>query len=511
MMGVGAVAAWTSPALVVAVVARVTAGGVEAPLFVLAVLAAPLLALLAEPGPRAAPSGFEFAIGLVTVACVLGAGFRAISDLGHVLGLETGAVLGSAVALVLVITVWSHPHRVAAVAVVLGAAGLVIAVGILGVAVGASPWAVWHRVASRSAFELGPRSAWTQGGAPFLEPITLRFTEPHQITAATAGVFRVTEHDRPAEVVREWRLASGESLMLRLGDTLSIPAGARVRFEPGKRVPGSPASGVAWADRPGTPRARLPAWWLGLTVTLAGGALMLVRPAGSLSPTAALLSPVTVLGVTLGAACWGVYAVDVAPEVSIGAPAAASLIHLVPVVADEPWRSRMLAAIVLALVALLLASAAALRQCLVDVGARGGGWVAATARRRVFGAATWSVVVVAAAAGSALAATGWSLLLWGAGLAAATLLGPLVATGGRPGFERARAKGVLAGGLLFVVLAASAHWLAPLHGVLDVVGQYPALVAVPGAWLVATLARASGPSGRSGPARAQVVAAAGRR
>lgn len=489
MTSVGAIAAWTSPALVVAVVARVTAGGLEAPLFVLAVLAAPLLALLAEPGPRPAPSGFELGIGLVTVACVLGAGFRAISDLGHVLGLEAGAVLGSAVALVLAITVWSGPHRVAAVAVVLGAGGLVIAVGLLGIAVGASPWAVWNRVASRSAFELGPRSAWTQEGAPFLEPITLRFTEPHQITAAAAGVFRVTEHDRPEEVVREWRLAAGESLMLRLGDTLSVPAGARVRFEPGKRVPGSPASGVAWADRPGAPRARLPAWWLGLTVTLAGGALWLVRPAGPLSPAAALLSPATVLGVTLGAACWGVYALDVAPEVSIGAPATASLIRVIPVVADEPWRSRMLAAIVLALVALLLASAAALRQCLVDAGAR----------RSAFGAATWTVVVVAAAAGSAMAATGWSLLLWGAGLAAAALLGPLVATGGRPGFERARAVGVLAGGLLFVALAASAHWLAPLHGVPGVVGQYPALVAVPGAWLVATLARA------------QAVAAARRR
>ena len=32
MTGIGAVAAWTGPALVVAVVGRVTAGGVEAPL-----------------------------------------------------------------------------------------------------------------------------------------------------------------------------------------------------------------------------------------------------------------------------------------------------------------------------------------------------------------------------------------------------------------------------------------------------------------------------------------------
>ena len=504
MTGLGAIAAWTSPALVVAVVARVTAGGIEAPLFILAVLAAPLLALLAEPGPRVAPSGFVSTIGLVTVACVLGAGFCTIADLGQVLGLETGAVLGSAVALVLVTTVWSGHRSVAATAVVLGAGALVIAVGILGVSVGASPWAAWSRVASRGAFELGARSAWTQEGVAFLEPITLTFTEPHQIKAATPGVFRVTERDRPAVVVRERRLAAGESLMLRPGDTLSVPTGARVRFEAGRRVPGSPPSGVAWADRPGAPRAPLLAWWLGLLVTLAGGALVLVRPAAPPSRAAALLGPAIVLGVALAATCWGVYAVDAAPELSIGARAAASLIRLVPVVADEPWRSRLLAAVVLALVALLLASAAALRQRLVDLGAGGGGRIAATLRRGVLRAVMWGVLVVAAAAAGPLAGNGWTLLLWGMGLAAATVLGPLVATTDAPGFERARARGAVAGGVLFVVLAA-AHTLVPLHGALDAVAQHPALVAVPGAWLVTALSRPSG------AARGEMVAAARRR
>ena len=83
MIGVGAVAAWASPVLVVAVVARVAAGGVETPLFVLAVLAAPMLALLAGPGPRGARSGFAGTLSLVTVVCALGAGFRAVADLGH--------------------------------------------------------------------------------------------------------------------------------------------------------------------------------------------------------------------------------------------------------------------------------------------------------------------------------------------------------------------------------------------------------------------------------------------
>lgn len=503
MTAVGALAAWTGPALVVAVVARVTGGGVEAPLFVLAAVAAPLLALLAASGPRA-PSGFAFTSGLVTVACVLGAGFHVISDLGRVQGFEPWTVLGSTAALVLVATVWPGSHRVAATAVVLGAAGLVTAAGILGACVGDSPWAAWSRVASRSAFELGPRSAWTQEGARFSDPITLTFTEPHQVTTAEASVFRVIERDRPAVVVREWRLAAGESLTLRPGDALSMPAGARVRFETGKRVPGTPVSGVAWADRAGG-RARLVAWWLGLTVTLTGGALVLIRPAAPPSRTAALLGPATLLGVVLAATCWGVYTVAAAPELSIGARATASLVRLAPIVADEPWRSRLLAASTLALAALFLASALALRRRLADFGAVEAGEVGAKTRRRVVTTATWCGVVGAAVAGTALDVDGFTLWLWGVGLAASTLLGPLVAMGDTPGGERARARGALAGGLLFAVVVAAAHRLAPLHGPLDVVAEFPALVAVPGAWLVTTLSRASG------AARGEMVAAARRR
>lgn len=501
MTGVGAIAAWTSPALVVALMARVTAGGVEAPLFGLAVLAAPLLALLAS-GPRAAPSGFAFTADLITIACVLGAGVHVIGHLGHVLGFEPATVLGATVALVLVATIWSGPSRLAATVVVLGAAALVTAVGILGVSVNASPWAAWSRVASRSAFELGPRSAWTQQGARFLDPITLTFTEPHQITAVEAGVFRVVEHDRPAVVVREWRLAAGESLMLRPGDTLSIPPGVRVRFEPGKRVPGSPPSGVAWADRSRAP-ARLVAWWLGLTVTLTGGALALIRAAAPSSRAAAALGPATVFGVVLAATCWGVYTVAEAPDLSIGARAAASLVGLVPVVADEPWRSRLLAAILLALVALFLASAVALRRRLDDSGAREDG--PAPVRRRLVAAATWCGVVAAGVGASTLDVDGFTLWLWGVGLAASTLLGPLVATGDTPGYERARAQGALAGGVLFVVVAAAAYRLAPLPPPLAIVAEFPALVAVPSAWLVTTLSRASG------PARGEILAAARRR
>ncbi|HMH53383.1 MAG TPA: hypothetical protein VK548_24325 [Candidatus Acidoferrum sp.] len=493
MTGVGAVAAWSGPVLVIALVARVTAGGVEAPLFVLAVLAAPLLALLAAPGSRGTPSGFTATAGLVTIVCVLGAGFRAIADLGHVLGLETGAVLGAAVALVLITTIW-WDHRVAASAFVLGAVALLSAVVMLGVAAAVPPWTAWSRVASRGAFELGPRSEWTREGAQFPQPTTLTFTEPHRITAATEALVRVTERDR-VPVIRERKLAAGESLALRPGDTLAVSAGARLRFEAGRRVPGAPPSGVTWADAVDATRPRLLAWWAGLTLTLAGGALMIVRPLGPITRASALFPPALVLTVVLAATCWGVYAVDAAPELSIGAPAAAAVVRLVPVLADEPWRSRILTAVAMALLALFLGSAAALRRCLVDLTSAGSGGLAPSARRRAFEAATWIVMVVIAVAVGMVSADGFTLLVQGLGLGAAVLLGPRLTRGQGIAVERARAKGALAGGLIFVVVAALAHWPTVI-GAFDAVTRYPALVAVPGAWLVTTIARGGGSARR---------------
>jgi len=182
-----------------------------------------------------------------------------------------------------------------------------------------------------------------------------------------------------------------------------------------------------------------------------------------------------------------VYAVDAAPETSIGVPAAAVLVRLVPVVADEPWRSRILTAIALALLALLLGSAASLRRCLADLTAAESG-LATSARRRAFEAATWIVMVGAAVAVGMVSADGFTLLDQGLGLAAAVLLGPVLTNGQGPGVERARAKGALAGGLIFVVVAALAHWPG-IIGTVDTLTRYPILVAAPGAWLVAAFAK----------------------
>jgi hypothetical protein len=490
MTGVGSVAAWAGPALLVAVVARVTAGGVEAPLFVLVAVAAPMLALLAVPRSPRTPSGFAATAGLMTIVCVLGAGFRAVADLGHVLGLETGATLGAVVALVLVTTVWRDRDRVAASAFVLGAGAFLVAAVMLGATAARAPWTAWSRAASRGPFELGPRSEWTHEGVQFPRLITLSFGEPHRVTAVGAAVVRVTERDR-VTAVHERTLAAGESLLLRPGDTLEIPPGTRLRFEAGRRVPGAPPSGVAWADGAGASRARLLAWWLGVTLTFGGGALMIVPAQADPSRASAILPPALVLALVLAAACWALYAVDAAPEASIGVSAAAVLVRLVPVLADDPWRSRILTAMSLALLALLLGSAAALRRSLVDLVAAPGAGAAEPLRRRVVEAATWVVMVVAALGAGMVAGDGLTLLGGGLGLAAAVVLGPGLVRGQGPAVEQARAKGALAGAVIFVVVAGLSRWLA-LAGAVDVIGRYPILLAAPGAWAAATLAKVAG-------------------
>src|SRR5215470_13675671 len=212
MTGTTAVAGWTGPAIVVAVVARVTLGGVDAPLFVLAVLVAPLIALLVPP-PCQPPSAVALPIALVVTVCILGS------------------------------------------------------------AVHAFPWTAWSRVASRGVFELGPDSAWTGEGFRAVAPVSFTSTDAQRIRVMAAGVYRVTEHDRAQPVVREWRLASGDSLALRPGDVLAIPAGGRVRFESGARLPGPVTSGTSWADGAPTSmvRAQSVAGWASVVIMLVGG------------------------------------------------------------------------------------------------------------------------------------------------------------------------------------------------------------------------------------------------
>src|SRR6266850_966191 len=90
---------------------------------------------------------------------------------------------------------------------------------------------------------------------------------------ALAGVLRARTLDGARLADIEWMLAPGQTVTLRAGDEILRGSTLRLRFEADKRVPGSPASGMLWAD------AR-PRRWLervGLAVTLLAGAAALLR------------------------------------------------------------------------------------------------------------------------------------------------------------------------------------------------------------------------------------------
>ena len=101
------------------------------------------------------------------------------------------------------------------------------------------------------------------------------FAEEHRVTAPYGGRLRGRSVDGGRVTEREWTLAPGQSVTLRAGDRLEEGTALPLRFEPGKRVPGAPASGPAWSGWPrgdGWPR-------LGLCVTLVVGGVGLLRGA----------------------------------------------------------------------------------------------------------------------------------------------------------------------------------------------------------------------------------------
>src|SRR5438067_2096703 len=184
------------------------------------------------------------------------------------------SVLAAALALLVTLTPGTGRRRGGMLAA--GGAALLLVLVVVGVAGEVAPWTAWSQAAARPALVFSGRSGWVTEGERFVRGTTLAFDEAHRVVALTPGTFRVVEQDGGRRVVRDWRLAVGDAISLRPGDTLTASAGSRLRFEPGKRVPGTAPSGAAWADA----AARVPAARaLGLLATFALGACAVV-PAG---------------------------------------------------------------------------------------------------------------------------------------------------------------------------------------------------------------------------------------
>ena len=468
MSALAAVAAWLQPALVTALAFRVAAGTPDAPWLGLAALVAPLVALLAGARPPGR-NPVTAIVAAVTVSLVLAADLLVAADAATLLGAARwqGAVL---VALAtLAIAMWAPSRRLSPSAVAMAAVVLLLGSGAVALAAGA-PWTAWHRSGVRPALTFPAQSSWVLGGQRFARATTLRFTEGQRVVTLAAGVYRVVERDAATPIVREWRLAAGDALTLRPGDELSVEAGAHVRFEAGRRVPGAPASGVAWADASARGPRMLPLA-LGAVVTMLGGALALV-------PTprrgrAAAAGPLVLLAATSAALAWGVYAAGV-PDLVLGGALPAPLLRLPTAALGAPAGVPLALLTGVALLVLLVAAAVALRERLA---------AAASEAPEL-----WVAVVVAATAVAVWPLDPWRVLTLALGLAAAAWAPARIATS-----SAGALAGPIVGGVAFVAVAAlpavapgAPSWLEALTG-------YPALVALPLGWLAA---RAMPPDGQ---------------
>jgi hypothetical protein len=350
---------------------------------------------------------------------------------------------------------------------------------------------VWTEVAARPAIRFAAGSPWTGPGRPVRGPepaATVRPADEQPVRVLDPARVRL----EPWEGGGGWRqVAAGTELALRPGDRLTVPADVRLRFEPGRRVPGAPASGADWItpSAGGLDGRAL----LGLGVTLALGALGLpavhVGIARGPAPAARLAAGLVTAGAGL-AVLWALYALWLAPEVyagGVGGLEAFELPALLPALGGlgGPLRDLAMVGLVGGAVA---ASLATLRAAPTTVpgGARG----------------TLPLPALGAAALAALLATltpagGWSVLLAAFGLAAsAGAPGAVLATWS----ERASARAVAAGaGAGLAVYAGLSAWplldpRGPAVGAwLGWLATYPTVAAAPVGLVVAWLAASGQP------------------
>jgi hypothetical protein len=290
---------------------------------------------------------------------------------------------------------------------------------------------------------------------------------------------RIVEGDGGGARVRERQLGRGESVTLQPGDRLAVGAGARLRFEPGKRVPGSVPSGVGWAD-PGARRGTGGALALaGVSITMLGAALALIAPGRGLRAREAVGVPLGLVAFALAAAAWGVYAIYAAPDLLVGATLLTPLLEL-PATAMSA--SHVLGiALAVALVMLFAGVASALAGRVVAIVEP---LAAAPATRGRLARGAWILVCAAALGAAPWLADPWPALLAGLGLLASAWAAPALAARD----ARAWLTGAVAGTVVFGALALTGGGGVPL------LSAPPALLAGPVAWAAARLVGARGGS-----------------
>ena len=277
-------------------------------------------------------------------------------DVAHWLGRPRWHGVAVAAGGGLLLAVLPGGGRIAFALALLALGALAVSALALVQASGTGPLEAWDRVASRAAFRFSASSPWVTTGRALDRVASngagLVFDEEHRVTAASAGALRVRSQDGARTSAREWEMGPGQSVTLRPGDRLEAASGVRVRFEAGRRVPGAPVSGAAWA-RAGAPDLALR---LGLGLTLVGGAVAVLRPRRRQPRSAALLGGAALLAVLLWAEAWALYGALTVPELLLAADGLARVLDLPGLALGEGPGEPYLALLVISALASFLAS-----------------------------------------------------------------------------------------------------------------------------------------------------------
>jgi hypothetical protein len=470
-------AVWLTPTVVLAVPAALAARGPDGLWLGLVVTLAPLIALAwgtdrPVPGDRSRDDETLFPVVtlLITVGVLLWANIALAGDVAAWLGARRwqGIVITAGAGWLL--TAWRPLRRTAPVLLAMALIVAVVVLLQLAWALALWPIAAWDRVATQPAFRFPPSSPWVvggrdlgvlRGGAP------LAFDEVHRLTAPAGGILRARTLDGARRADIEWTLAPGQTVTLRAGDEISRGSTLRLRFEADKRVPGSPASGMLWAD------AR-PRRWLervGLAVTLLAGAAALLRAGLTVR------LPRDGLGFAAGglllafvwAQAWAVYALIQAPDLFLGGITLERLLELpAHALFAEPWRRTLQALLLAAGLAAFLASSLALRERLGALDSTGGGEIG-------HDPGLWAGLFGGAALASLWPVDPWALSLLALG-GAGCALGPSALW--PPRHARTAATAGVIGLIVFAGLAV-VQLRGAGGGPLGAAIAYPALVAAP--------------------------------
>ena len=272
------------------------------------------------------------------------------------------------------------------------------------------------------------------GGAGARVPMV--FAEEHRVTAPSGGRLRGRSMDGGRVTEREWTLAPGQSVTLRAGDRLEEGTALPLRFEPGKRVPGAPASGPTWS---GWPRAE--GWSrLGLCLTLVVGGVGLLR-AGTPRPMSRRGALVVGAGVVVAFAWaqgWAIYGVLGAPDVFLGGVIIERLADVQTLTHGPPqWAARLQMLLLAAGLASFAASCIALRERVATRSADTDGMRPIARDRRL-----WAAVIGLAGLAAVWHVDPWRLIVLALGVSAVAL-GP--ATLWRRADSRAATAGASSG------------------------------------------------------------------